>query len=62
MSNQGLRLTVEQISYIMDITEIDDAHKAIIYLAEVMRKEGIGPRDMPDVVALLMKRSRKRLK
>lgn len=62
MSNQGLRLSIEQISYIMDQTEIEDPMKAIEFFAEIMRKEGIRPTNMGEVINLLMGKNRKRIK
>lgn len=60
MSDQKLRLTYEQLGYIMEQTSISDPKKAMEYFAEIMMKEGIRPKMMPQVVAKLMERQKKR--
>lgn len=50
MSDTKLRLTFEQIGFIMEQTEIKDPKEAMIYFAEIMKKEGLRPRQMPEVV------------
>lgn len=60
MGDQKLRLTYEQLGYIMEQTDIKDPQRAMEYFAEIMMKEGIKPRFMPQVVAKLMERQRKR--
>lgn len=62
MSDQQVRLTYEQLGYVVEQTGISDPQSAMIYFAEIMRKEGISPRMMPQVVAKLMERQRKRIK
>lgn len=59
MSNQSLRLTYEQLAYIVEQTGITDPKEAMIYFAEIMKKEGLRPRQMPEVVAKLMERQRR---
>lgn len=60
MGNQKLRLTYEQLAYIVEQTGIKEPQQAMEYFAEIMMKEGIKPRFMPQVVAKLMERQRKR--
>lgn len=60
MSNQSVRLTYEQLAYIVEQTGINDPKEAMIYFAEIMKKEGLRPRQMPEVVAKLMERERRK--
>lgn len=61
MSDQSnLRMTFEQLAYVMEQMEEKDPKKAIEAFAAIMKKEGIRPRHMPQVVAKLMERQRKR--
>lgn len=62
MEDRKLRLTYEQLGYIMQQTGERDPKLAIIAFAEIMKKEDIRPRHMPQVVTKLMERERKRLK
>lgn len=59
MSDQKLKLTFEQIGFIMEQTGIRDPKEAMIYFAEVMKKEGLRPRQMPEVVTKMMDRARR---
>jgi len=56
MSNQKMRLTFEQIAYIVEKTGISDPQKALERFAELMKLEGISPRKLPLVVEKLMAR------
>lgn len=59
MSDQkSLRLTYEQLGYIMEQTGEKDPKTAIEAFAAIMKKEDIRPRFMPQVVAKLMERQR----
>lgn len=62
MEDKKLRLTYEQLGYIMEQTGEKDPKTAIEAFAAIMKKEDIRPRYMPTVVAKLMERERKRLK
>lgn len=62
MSDTRLKLTFEQITFIMEQTGIKDPKDAMIYFAEIMKKEGLRPRQMPDVVTKMMARMRKQIK
>lgn len=62
MSNQQVRLTYEQLSYIIEQTGISDPQSAMVYFAEIMNKENISTHMMPQVVAKLMERQRKQIK
>lgn len=59
MSTNSLSLTFEQLGYIMAQMEEADPKKAIEAFAAIMKKEGIRPRFMPQVVTKLMERQRK---
>jgi hypothetical protein len=60
MSDQKLRLTYEQLAFIVEQTGITDPKQAMIYFAEVMKKEGLRPRQIPEVVAKMMDRQRRK--
>ena len=60
MSDQKLRLTYEQLAFIVEQTGIKDPKDAMIYFAEVMKKEGLRPRQMPEVVSKMMERQRRK--
>jgi hypothetical protein len=62
MSDTKLRLTFEQIGFIMEQTGIKDPKEAMIYFAEVMKMEGLKPRQMPEVVTKMMERMRRQKK
>lgn len=59
MSDQNLKLTYEQLGYIMEKTNMKDPKSAIEYFAEIMKAEGIRPSKMPLVVFKLMERERR---
>lgn len=59
MSDQkNLRMTFDQLAYVMEQTGEKDPKKAIEAFAAIMKKEDIRPRHMPTVVAKLMERQR----
>lgn len=60
MSNQSLRLTHEQIAYIVEQTGITDPKEAMIYFAKIMKEEGLRVRQMPEVVEKLIERQRRK--
>ena len=60
MSDQKLRLTYEQLAFIVEQTGIKDPKDAMIYFAEIMKKEGLRPRQMPEVVSKMMGRQRRK--
>lgn len=62
MSSQKLKLTYDQLYYIMEQTGISDLKKSVEYFAELMSKEGIDPKMMPQVVDKLIAKQRKRSK
>ena len=57
-----LRLTYEQISYIVEKTGIENHMKAVEYFAELMIKEGISPTKMALCITKIMERERKQKK
>lgn len=57
-----LRITQEQLSYIVEKTGIKDPKEAVIYFAEVMVMEKIHPSKMPECVNKMIQRERKRIK
>lgn len=57
-----LSLTFMHLEYIMEQSGEKDPKKAVEYFASVMKKEGIRPKYMPQVVEKLMQRQRKQLK
>lgn len=59
MSNQSLRLTYEQIAYIVEQTGIKDPKEAMVYFAKIMKEEGLKIKQMPEVVTKLMERQRR---
>lgn len=62
MGNSSIRLTYDQIEYIMKRTDITDPNKAIEYFAELLIMERISPSSMGVVVTKLMERDRKKIK
>jgi len=62
MAKQKLKLTYEQLGYIMEQTNISDPKQAIVYFAEIMKKEGIKTKLMSEAVAKLMEKQRKQIK
>jgi hypothetical protein len=54
-----MSLTYEQVAYIVEQTGISDPKQAIEYFAEIMKKEGIRPKMMPQVVEKLMNKRRR---
>lgn len=60
MSDQKLRLTYEQLAFIVEQTGIQEPKEAMIYFAEVMKMEGLKPRQMPEVVEKMMNRQRRK--
>ena len=59
MGDQKLKLTYEQLRYITEQTGMSDPKEAMTYFAEIMKKEGLRPRQMSEVVAKLMEREKK---
>jgi hypothetical protein len=62
MSDKSLSLTFPQVEYIMEQTGETNPKTAIEAFAAIMKKEGIRPRFMPQVVTKLMERQRKQIK
>lgn len=62
MSQQNMKLTYEQLGWIMEQMGEKDPKTAIEAFAAIMKKEDLRPRLMPEVVAKLMERERKRRK
>lgn len=58
----NIRLTYDQITFIVKQTGVTDPKQAIEYFAEIMHLEGIHPSKMSLVVEKLMERDRKRIK
>jgi hypothetical protein len=62
MSEKKMSLTYEQLAYICEQTGERNPKTAVEAFAAIMKKEGIRPRFLPEVVTKLMERERKRLK
>ena len=62
MSKSSVKLTREQINFIIDKTGIPDRDRAIEYFAEIMIMERVHPYKMAEVVDKMMARDRKRIK
>lgn len=57
-----IRMTYEQLAYVVEKTGIRDPKKAVEYFAEVMMLEKINPIKMPTFVAKMIERERKQIK
>lgn len=60
--NQKMKLTYEQLAYIVEKTDVKDPQKAVEYFAEIMVMERIHPSKMPECVSRLMAREKRKLK
>lgn len=56
----SLKLTYEQLGWVVEKTGITDPKEALEYFATLMKHEGIPPRKMPLVVEKLMDRERRK--
>lgn len=54
MSDKPLKLTEKHIVFIMEQTGESNPRRAIEYFAQIMYKEGLRPRQMPEVVEKMM--------
>jgi len=59
MSDHKMKLTYEQVAFIVEKIGISDPQKAFERFAELMKLEGISPRKLPLVVQKLMERERR---
>lgn len=60
--SEKVRLTYEQLAYIVEKTGIEDPKKAVEYFAEIMAMESINPGKIQACVIKLMEKERKRIK
>lgn len=56
----SLKLTYEQLGWVVEKTGIESPKEALEYFATLMKQEGIPPRKMPLVVEKLMDRERRK--